>query len=112
MYFHCIFALLLRNHPLSACYLAQLDQVSKSSCLLQVIGFASRQDAEDYMLANPESTLGAVHFDVDDTTAVPKINYMIQSNSTVRCVCISCFRGCMHDRRDRLYYCEITAVFQ
>eukprot|EP00878_Enallax_costatus_P026229 GHUV01028120.1.p1 GENE.GHUV01028120.1~~GHUV01028120.1.p1 ORF type:complete len:192 (+),score=47.97 GHUV01028120.1:1765-2340(+) len=51
---------------------------------LQVIGFASRQDAEDYMMANPETTLGAVHFDVNNSTAIPKINYMIQSNSTVK----------------------------
>eukprot|EP00878_Enallax_costatus_P021602 GHUV01022886.1.p1 GENE.GHUV01022886.1~~GHUV01022886.1.p1 ORF type:complete len:298 (+),score=51.96 GHUV01022886.1:484-1377(+) len=50
----------------------------------KVIGFASRQDAEDYMMANPETTLGAVHFDVNNSTAIPKINYMIQSNSTVK----------------------------
>lgn len=35
------------------------------------------------MMAHPESTLGAVHFDVENTTGTPKINYIIQSNSTV-----------------------------
>jgi hypothetical protein len=48
--------------------------------MLQVLGFASRKAAEEYMLANPETTLGAVHFNVDSSG----INYVIQTNTTVR----------------------------
>jgi hypothetical protein len=46
---------------------------------LQVLGFASRSAAEDYMIANPETSLGAVHFNVDSSG----INYIIQTNTTV-----------------------------
>jgi hypothetical protein len=48
--------------------------------MLQVLGFASRHAAEEYMIANPETTLGAVHFNVDSSG----INYIIQTNTTVR----------------------------
>lgn len=51
--------------------------------LSQVLGFANVKDAEDYMLAHPETTLGAVHFSVDNGTGATKVNYVIQSNSTV-----------------------------
>jgi hypothetical protein len=51
---------------------------------LQVLGFASRSAAEDYMLANPESTLGAVHFNVDSSG----IKYIIQTNTTVSALCL------------------------
>lgn len=59
-----------------------------TSCV-QVLGFASRGAAEDYMLKHPETTLGAVHFDVDSSAGLPfgsskAINYVIQSNNTVR----------------------------
>lgn len=47
----------------------------------QVIGFASRSDAEEYMLEHPESTLGAVYFDFSSSSG---INYLIQTNTTVR----------------------------
>jgi hypothetical protein len=50
-----------------------------SFILLQVLGFASRKAAEDYMVANPETTLGAVHFNVDSSG----VNYIIQINTTV-----------------------------
>lgn len=45
----------------------------------QVLGFASRTAAEQHMLANPETTQGAVHFNVDTSG----INYIIQTNTTV-----------------------------
>ncbi|WIA40119.1 hypothetical protein OEZ86_013522 [Tetradesmus obliquus] len=46
----------------------------------KVLGFASRFAAEDYMLANPETTLGAVHFSLDGSN----VNYIIQTNTTTK----------------------------
>jgi hypothetical protein len=47
-----------------------------------VLGFASRIDADQYMLSHPETTLGAVHFFQDNLTGAD-IKYVIQANSTV-----------------------------
>jgi hypothetical protein len=52
-------------------------------CFRQVLGFASRKDAELWMNANPESTLGAVHFLVDNSSTPVSIKYSVQTNTTV-----------------------------
>jgi hypothetical protein len=57
----------------------------------QVLGFASRVDAEDWMLAHPESTLGAVHFTVNEVPTPPSIQYSLQTNTTVS-ICSRCLQ--------------------
>lgn len=51
--------------------------------LPQVLGFASRYDAEVWMNTNPEATLGAVHFTLDEAASPVSIKYSLQTNTTV-----------------------------
>ncbi len=52
-----------------------------SSCS-KVLGFATRNDADDWMLAHPLQTIAAVHFD----TGIPsRIGFTIQTNTTTEC---------------------------
>jgi hypothetical protein len=46
----------------------------------KVLGFATREEAEAYMAAHGETTLGAVHF-VEGPGS--KLQYLLQSSSTV-----------------------------
>ena len=46
----------------------------------KVMGFANRADAEDYMAANLDNVLGAVHF---INRPGGKLDYMLQGSSTV-----------------------------
>lgn len=55
----------------------------RHAVVVQVLGFASRLDAEDWMLAHPEATLGAVHFIVNEVPSPPSIQYTLQTNTTV-----------------------------
>lgn len=48
-----------------------------------MLGFASRTEAEDWMLSHPESTLGAVHFTVNEASVPPDVKYTLQINTTV-----------------------------
>ena len=47
----------------------------------QVRGFVDRYASDDYMLANPDTTLGAVHFRKGPSA---NISFVIQINTTVR----------------------------
>lgn len=44
--------------------------------------FASRTDSDEYLLANPETVLAAVHFYRD--TATNEMHFLLQHNTTVK----------------------------
>jgi hypothetical protein len=47
----------------------------------RVLGFPDRAASDRWLLENPDTALGAVHFLKDSSTGL--INYILQSNSTV-----------------------------
>lgn len=47
----------------------------------KVLGFPTRRQADDYLMAHPDGVLGAVHFSRSGSSSM---NYIVQSNSTVR----------------------------
>jgi len=81
---------------------------------VQVLGFASRSDAEDWMTANPESTLGAVHFMVNEAASPPDVKFSIQTNTTVRWLhscCVTHPQGCVSSLPLDLLHAQVyTAV--
>jgi hypothetical protein len=52
----------------------------------QAVGFATREEAQAFLLANPDYALGAVHFVYDDPllSSAQLQGFVIQTNTTVR----------------------------
>lgn len=49
-----------------------------------VLGFASIEDANSWLLGNPESVIGGVHFLLNEPAAGSTLNYVLQVNSTTK----------------------------
>ena len=56
-----------------------ITNMKKGMAFVQVIGFASSDDLDDYLLQNPQTVQAAVNFEIESTN----IGYNLQTNATV-----------------------------
>ncbi len=63
---------------------------------IKYLGFASRSDANNFLLANPDYAIGGVHFQIDNPTLANATlrGFIVQVNTTVSPMDIWAAPGC------------------